>query len=144
MVALGTLIGQQTAVGKALGIAQSVINTWIGVSEVLRAKSVFPEPFGTIAKVANVAAIVATGMNAVRNIVKVKVPGGGGGGAAAPSLSTAAPVQAALSPAAQAQALNAQAINNMGNQAVQAYVLNSDLQNNNQINAFLQRNASIG
>ena len=69
---------------------------------------------------------------------------GGGSSSLGPSMSTSAPVQAQLSTPAQAQLLNAQAINNMGNQAVQAYVLNSDIQNNNQVNAFLQRNASIG
>ena len=142
MGALSELVGRQTAAGKALGIAQATINTWIGVTEILRQDSVLPSPFDYIAKAVNVAATVASGINAIRNIVKVQVPGGGGG--AVPSLPSAAPVQAQLSTPAQAQLLNAQAINNMGNQAVQAYVLNSDIQNNNQVNAFLQRNASIG
>ncbi len=62
--------------------------------------------------------------------------GGGGGGAA--------PMTPALSAAVQGQALNAEAINNLSNQAVRAYVMNSDIQNNNQRNAYLQRNARIG
>jgi hypothetical protein len=141
MSALADLVGRQTAAGKALGIATAVMNTWIGVSEVLRAKSVLPEPFGTIAKVANTAAIIASGINAVRNIAKVQVPGGGGG---MPSMSAAAPLQPQLSPAAQVQVQNADAINNLSNRAARAYVVNSDIQNNNQLNALLQRNAQIG
>jgi len=53
-------------------------------------------------------------------------------------------MQPALSTAVQGQALNAEAINNLGNQSLRAYVMNSDIQNNNQINAYLQRNARIG
>jgi len=55
-----------------------------------------------------------------------------------------APLQPGLSSAVQGQALNANAINNLGNQSLRAYVMNSDIQNNNQRNAYLQRNARIG
>ena len=143
---LGDLIGKETAAGKALSIAQATINTWLGVTEVLKQKSVLPEPAATISKIVNAAAIVASGLNAVRNIVKTRVPGGagGGGGAVGGGLATAAPLQAGLSPQTQLQVQNQQAINQMGNQATRAYILNSDLQNNQQINAYLLRNASIG
>lgn len=53
---LSNVIGKQTAVGKALGIASALINTYQGATEVLRARSTLPEPFGTINKIANVAA----------------------------------------------------------------------------------------
>jgi hypothetical protein len=68
------------------------------------------------------------------------------GGAPPPSVTGggAAPVSPQLSPAVQGQALNAQAINSLGNNAMRAYVLNSDIQNNDQRNAYLQRNARIG
>lgn len=96
-IALADLIGRQTAAGKALAIAQAVMNTWVGVTEVLRAKTVLPEPFGTIAKIANVAAIVASGMSAIKNITAVKVPGGGGG---APSMGSA-PAAPSIQPVQQ-------------------------------------------
>ena len=146
--ALGDLIGRETAAGKALAIAQATINTWLGVTEVLKQKSILPEPAATISKIVNAAAIVASGLSAVRNIVKTRVPGGAGsgagGGAVTGGLATAAPLQAGLSPQTQLQVQNQQAINQIGNQATRAYILNSDLQNNNQINAYLQRNATIG
>lgn len=143
---LGDLIGKETAAGKALAIAQATINTWLGVTEVLKQKSVLPEPAATISKIVNAAAIVASGLGAVRNIVKTRVPGGGGGagGAATGALATTAPLQGGLSPQTQLQVQNQQAINQLGSQATRAYILNSDLQNNAQINAYLLRNASIG
>lgn len=143
---LGDLIGKETTAGKALAIAQATINTWLGVTEVLKQKSILPEPAATISKIANTVAIVASGLSAVRNIIKTRVPGGGGGagGAATGGLATAAPLQAAVPIGTQLQLQNQQAINQMGNQATRAYILNSDLQNNQQINAYLLRNASIG
>ena len=143
---LGDLIGKETAAGKALAIAQATINTWLGVTEVLKQKSILPEPAATISKIANTVAIVASGLSAVRNIIKTRVPGGGGGagGTATGGLATAAPLQAAVPIGTQLQLQNQQAINQMGNQATRAYILNSDLQNNQQINAYLLRNASIG
>jgi len=66
---------------------------------------------------------------------RIPISGGAGG---------AAPMTPALSAAVQGQALNAEAINNLSNQAVRAYVMNSDIQNNNQRNAYLQRNARLG
>ena len=79
--ALSDLVGKQTAAGKALGVAQALINTYIGVTEILRQKSVIPSPGDYIAKAVNVAATLATGFKAVKAITSVKVPGGGGGNA---------------------------------------------------------------
>lgn len=146
LAALSDLIGRETAAGKALAIAQATINTWLGVTEVLKQKSVLPEPAATISKIVNAATIVASGLSAVRNIVRTRVPGGGGAGAAGAGGGrlAAAPIAANLSPQTQLQLQNQQAINNMGNQAVRAYVLNSDIRNTQQRNAYLQRNSRIG
>jgi hypothetical protein len=140
---LSDIVGKETAAGKALAIAQATINTWLGVTEVLKQKSVLPEPAATISKVVNVATIVASGLKAVSNIVKTQVPKGGGGGGSS-ALSGAAPITAQPTPTVTAQALNAQAINQLGNQSMRAYILNSDMQNNEQRNAYLERNARLG
>jgi hypothetical protein len=143
--ALSDVVGRETAAGKALAIAQATINTFLGITEVWKSKAVLPEPFNTATKIAATVTTAAGGFAAVRNIAKTKVPGAGGGGAPAiPTMQTTAPLTPALSPAVQGQALNAQAINNLGNNAMRAYVLNSDIQNNDQRNAYLQRNARIG
>lgn len=139
--ALGQAIGQQTAAGKALGIAQAVINTWIGVTEVLRAKSLLPEPLGTIAKVANIATIVAAGFSAVRNIVKVNVPGGGGGGAPTGSLTAPTIPQNAIT---GQTTLDANSLNQIGNATTRAFVVESDVANNMERVTRLNRAARLG
>ena len=144
--ALTDVVGKETAAGKALAIAQATINTFLGITEVWKSKAVLPEPFNTATKIAATVTTAAGGFAAVRNIAKTKVPGAGGGGGPTPPSpgNLNAPMQPGLSPAVQGQALNAQAINDLGNQSLRAYVMNSDIQNNNQRNAYLERNARIG
>lgn len=137
-----TLLGKHTIAGKALAIAEATINTYLGASQVLRSPSVVPEPFGTALKIAQVGVIIGTGIKQIKEIAKTKVPGAGGGGSI-PSISTGAPLQAALSPQAQGQALNAAAINNLQQNPTRAYILDRDLQNQEQTNAFITRNANI-
>lgn len=137
-----TLLGKQTAAGKALAIAEATINTYVGASQVLRSKSLLPEPFGTALKIAQVGIIIGTGIKQIREIAKTKVPGAGGGGSV-PSISTGAPLQAALSPQAQGQALNAAAINNLQQNPTRAYILDRDIKSQEQTNAFITRNANV-
>jgi hypothetical protein len=129
---LSDLVGKQTAVGKGLAIAQATINTYLGASEVLRAKSVLPEPIGTITKVINVATIIATGIKSVKAIIGTKVPnsgGGGGGSVNAPSLAggTVAPP---LPPQLATQTINAGQINQLASATARAYVVESDVSGN--------------
>lgn len=136
---LSEIVGKQTAVGKALGIAQATINTYLGATEVLRAKSVLPEPAGTIAKLVNVAAIIATGIKSVKAIVSTKVPGGGSGGGSMPSISATAPI----APQMSSTALNQQLINQTGNATTRAFVLESDVSGNQERIRRLNRAARI-
>jgi hypothetical protein len=140
--ALSDVVGKETAAGKALAIAQATINTYLGITEVWKAKAVLPEPFNTATKIAATITTAAGGFAAVRNIAKTQVPGGGGGGGGVGNLN--APLAPQLTPQVTATAVNTAAVNQMGNQATRAYVLNSDIQNNDQRNAYIDRNASIG
>ncbi len=143
--ALSDVVGKQTIAGKALAVSQALINTYLGVTEVLRNKTIIPEPFGTIQKVASVATILASGFSAVKNITKTQVPGGGGGGAATPSMGE---VAAPVTPQATATTLSASTIQNIGNAAAggvnRAYVLDSDVRNMDERNSRLQRAARLG
>jgi len=122
-----------------IAIAEAIMNTAKGVTNALGS---LPPPFSFI----QAAATALLGGLQVNMIKKQKpdliesgsisIGGGGGGGTA--------PIAPALSTAIQGQALNAEAINNLSNQAVRAYVMNSDIQNNDQRNAYLQRNARLG
>jgi len=144
--ALGTLsdiIGKDTAAGKAMAVAQALINTYLGASEVIKAKSTLPEPFGTIQKIASVAAIIATGIKSVKAITAVKVPGGGGGGGASiPSVSAIAPLTP-QAPQAQVTNLSQSSINAVGNAANRAYVLETDVSNNQERIRRLNRASRI-
>jgi hypothetical protein len=136
--ALSDLVGRQTAAGKALAVGQALINTFLGVTEVLRNKTTIPEPFGTIQKVASIATILASGFSAVRQIKATQIPGGGGGGSI-PSVSAVAPVSP-QGPQTATTNISAQSINALGNQAIKAYVVETDVTSNQQrVKAIQQR-----
>ncbi len=141
MTSLGSIVGEQTAAGKALGVASALINTYVGASEVIRAKSVLPEPFGTIQKIASVAAIIATGLKTVRTITAVQVPGASGsGGVSIPSASSiSAPLQAQVS----STMINQAQVNQIGNVAARAFVVESDVTGNQERIQRLNRAARI-
>ena len=65
------LLGKNTVAGKAAGIAQATINTYLGVSQVLAAPPSGPEPFNTITKAVSIATTIGTGLKNVAEIVKV-------------------------------------------------------------------------
>jgi hypothetical protein len=83
--AFSDLLGKQTAAGKTLAIAQATINAYLGISEVWKAKNVYPEPFGTGIKIASTVVMAASAFKTVKDITAVQVPGGGGGGGSVPS-----------------------------------------------------------
>ena len=94
MQSFAALAGEQTAAGKALGIASATINTFIGISEIWAAKSMGNPVLDMAVKIASTAAVAAAGFANVKSIMAVKVPGSaGGGGAAVPS----APAQPTVS-----------------------------------------------
>lgn len=135
--ALSELIGKQTAAGKVLAIAQAGINMWLGVTEVLRTKSTLPEPIATISRIANITTVIATGLSAIKNIAKQNVGGGSGGGVSA---------QAPLQPQAQSTntLLNQNQLNQIGNAASRAFVLETDVTNNQERIRRLNRAARLG
>lgn len=70
-----SLLGKNTAAGKAAAIAQSTINTYQGITEVWSTKSTLPEPFATISRIANTAVVLASGLQAVSSIKQTSTPG---------------------------------------------------------------------
>jgi hypothetical protein len=143
---LSDALGKETKAGKALATAQALINTYLGISEVLRAKNPYPEPFGTAVKVASAATIALNGFNTVRNINKVKVPGGGGGSVPAMQNISMAPSGGASQTSGldstQLQ-LDAQG-NLMQQKSVRTYVLETDISAKQQRSKRLQQTATLG
>ena len=72
---MADLLGENTELGKAFGIASALVNTWMGVTQVWRAESILPEPYATISKVGSTATVLASGLNAVKQIKKVDTSG---------------------------------------------------------------------
>jgi hypothetical protein len=149
LASLGELAGKETAAGKAIGIATATINTFQGATEALKQKSTLPSPFDVVAKIANVATVIATGLKTVKSIASVKVPnagGGGGGGGSVPS--------APSLPAAQPPSFNvvgqggtnqlAQVIGEQTQQPVQAYVVANDVTSAQSLQRNIQSEAGIG
>lgn len=143
---LSDALGKETKAGKALATAQALINTYLGISEVLRAKNPYPEPFGTAVKIASAATIGINGFNTVRSINKVQVPGGGGGGpvGSMPNLSTAPSAMATTTPMIGSTQLQLDAQGNLQQGSVRTYVLETDISDKQKRSQRLQRTATLG
>jgi hypothetical protein len=139
---LSDIVGKQTAAGKALAIGQATINTYLGATEAWKQPSTLPSPFDYVSKAINVAAIIAGGFKAVKEIVKTPIPGASGGSeptaismSSAPSISTAP--TATVLPQAQIDQLTT------ANAATRAYVVESDVTSNQERIVRLNRAARI-
>jgi hypothetical protein len=154
--ALATLAGENErlanvlfAIDKGLAIAKIIVDTQREIGGYFAANAVFGLPGAALAAKQSLAAKIRAGASiatiVATSIAKFKKGGGsadagaGGGGG-----NLTAPVAPQLSPQVTATAVNTAAVNQLGNQATRAYVLNSDIQNNDQRNAYINRNASIG
>jgi len=142
MGALGDVIGQETAAGKALASAQALINTYLGVTEVLKQESTLPSPFDVIVKVANVATILASGLAAVKNInsVPVSTTGTASGGGGGINQTAAQPPSIDLAGATQAAAPETQTVQ----PTVRAYVLTGDVNSSQEADARLNKRRTLG
>ncbi len=143
---LSELAGKRTAAGKALGIAEALINTSVGVTQALKQESVLPSPFDVIAKVANVATILASGFKAVKAITAVQVPGGGGGGGAgvtAPNISVSAPAVASSVPTLGNSPVTALGTAMQQQPPVRAYVVESEVTGTQKRVADIERRAGF-
>jgi len=138
------VFGRQTIAGKSLAVANALINTYSGATDALRAKSTLPSPFDVIAKVANVATVLATGFKSVKAINSVQIPGGGGGSFSMPTMNASAP----LAPQQSSTSLNAGSIQGVGNAAAggvgRSFVLDADIKSNQERQSRIARAARLG
>ena len=137
---LSDVVGKETAAGKAFAIASATIDTYLAAQKAYQSMAGIPIVGPALGAVAAGVAI-AGGIKNVKAIMAVKTPSGGGGGStpAMPNVSTSAPMTPAA-PTAQTTNISQQSINQLGNQAVKAYVIESDVTSNQQrIEAIRQR-----
>ena len=126
------IVGRESAAGKALAIAQAVMNTYTGATRALKD---VPYPFNFIAA----ATTIASGFLSVKKIMATPLPNNAGAGMNA-GVSMSAPVTPQL-PQAATTNLSQSTINDIGNQAVRAYVVESDVTSNQQRIAAIRQRA---
>jgi len=138
---IGGLVDQNSAAGKAIAVTQAIINTYQGASKALAQGGIF----GPVAA----AATIAAGLINVKKIISTKVPSAKGTGNVAesgsPSMSMAS---APITPSAPIQntvtSLSQQSINQMGSAAGRAYVVESDITNQQEKIVRINRAARLG
>lgn len=130
--AIADAVGKNTVVGKGLAVAKALMDTYAGIAAGVRLG--FPQA------VPAVIAASATGFKAVKDILAVKVPGQSGGAATA---NTNAPV----TPQNATTRLDNATINAVGNAAAsgvnRAFVLETDIANNAERTARINRAARL-
>jgi hypothetical protein len=104
-----------------------------------------PSPFDVVAKVANIATILASGFKAVKAITAVNVPGGGGGGggAAFPSVSAAAPSGGSQVPTVGNSPVTALGTMMQNQPPIRAYVVESEVTGTQKRVADIERRAGF-
>lgn len=146
---ISQLVGQNTALGKALAIAQTTIDTYVSTSAMFKQASANPITIANPAYPYIVAASsVIAGLARVKAITSVKVPYSGGGGSApsisAPSINTAAPIRPSLPLTQTITQLQSGSINQLQNANVRAYVVESDITSGQERIRRLNRAARLG
>lgn len=139
-------IGKQTAAGKAAAIAAATISTYQSAVSSFNSLSGIPIVGPALGAIAAGAAIV-NGINTVKKIIAVKVPGGGAGGSAPSATSITMPA-APIAPRATSTMLPQDQINQIGSAAgpqnIQAYVVESQGADARERTERLNRQARLG
>ncbi len=143
-IARQKILDKQFKMDKTMAIVEATINTFKAAAQVF-ARPAPGDPVTSLSiKIATMVAAIASGIANVAKIRKVQAPSGFSSGDSGGGISTASPLSMSASASVMATAVNTQAVNNLSNQGVRAYVLNSDIQNTEQRNAYLERSSSVG
>jgi hypothetical protein len=142
---IGQLAGQGTQIAKVAALSQILIGTGVGFINGLDIAQKSAKGTGPAAAFAfpifyatQIAAVLGAATRA--HSILTQVPGGGGGGSISAPTMSQAPISPQL-PRAQTTNLSQQSINDIGNQAVRAYVIESDVTSNQQRIAAIRQRA---
>lgn len=136
------LIGQETAAGKAFAVASTLISTYLSAQQAYQSQIAIPTPDAPVRAIAAATLAVASGMANVNQILSTKVPGfegSVGGVGASPSTPPAFNV-VGTSPQNQ---LN-QALVGQANEPVQAFVVEGEVTNAQQLKRNKVSASSLG
>lgn len=141
------LAGKHTVAGKALAIASTAIATYQSAMGAFKGMvTSIPGPVGIALGVVAAGLAAAVGIANIKKIASTQVPGqGGGGGGSVPSVASA---PAPVTPQRSSTQLNAASIQGIGNAAAggvnRTFVLDSDVRNNAERTARINRAARLG
>lgn len=145
--AIADILGENTKAGKAAAIAQALINTYQGVSNVWAEKAESDlVGAGLAQRLITTAIVAAQGFATVRKIASVKTPKGGGGssiGSAGASFGGA--TQPQFNVVGNGAATGNQIEGTLGNQQpIQAYVVANQVTTQQALDRNIVNNASLG
>lgn len=139
------LLGEQTAAGKALAVAQTTIDTYLSASAAF--KNVMESPLskflpdgGLSLAIFAAGGAVAAGLANVKKILSVQVPGGGGGGSVPSAGGQSVPQ---FNPAVAQQVQGGGDIT-LGQKPQRVYVVESDIRGTMNKVDVIEANATIG
>jgi len=141
--ALGTIaeaVGKNTIAGKALSIAQATVDTYAGANKAL---STYPPPWGAIAA----GTVILAGLLNVRKIIATKIPkppGSSVSDTATASVPSSAPITPSAPLINTRTQLDSVTIQQLGSATNRAYVLESDITNNQERIRRINRAARLG
>jgi len=138
---LSSLVGKETAAGKAFAVAQATIDTYLSANKAYQAMVGIPVAGPALAAVAAGVA-VAGGIANVRKIMSTKVPGGGGG-VSAPSISGAAPAVTSAVPTIGTSPVTALGTMMQNQPPIRAYVVESEVTGTQKRVADIERRAGF-
>ena len=143
--AMSRIAGQETAVGKALAVAGATVDTYAAVNAIL--KNASKDPVTGKIPGAAIAQAVATGLFGLANVKKImetSVPGGGGGVGGGGSLPSASRTFDFNLAGSTGQNQLAQTIGGQVQQPIKAYVVSSEITNQQQFDNQIQGEVTIG
>lgn len=141
---ISSLVGQQTAAGKAAAVASATIDTYQAAWSAFKNAQKNPiSIIGPAYPYIQAGLAVAGGIANIKKILSVQVPGGGGGGGSVPSASGINVPTAPVTPTTETTTINQGQVNQLSNAAARAFVLESDISGNQERIQRLNRAARI-
>lgn len=145
---ISMLAEEGSALAKGAMVAQATMNTYLGITSALSAVSIIPDPFGTILKFANAAAIGVAGFINVKKILSTKPQRGGGGGGsrgAVPSASGGGGGSAPSFNLVEGSSSNQiqDSIDSQNSAPQKSYVVSQDMTSEQQLDRNIKETASL-
>ena len=141
---LSSLLGQETAAGKGIAVASSLINTYAAITAQLKTAAGSPGAAIPGYAIAQAIATGVAGFAAVKKIASVQVPGGSGGGSTQTGSMPTAPTPPAFNVVgASGETQLADAIGGQTQRPARAYVVSNDVTTAQELDRNIIEGASI-